>query len=89
MKLRSAECFLEFCAAAEGAVEAVGAEQVFVIEDNVVNADDLMFAQLQVIEAGARLVHVHAESKVSVVVQVCPRADDPVHETGFQQRDQA
>ena len=70
VELRRAERLLKRLAAAELAIEAIGAEQVFVIEDDVVDADDLILAQGQVVEAGPRLVHVHAEGEVRVVVEI-------------------
>ena len=52
MEFGGAEGFLKRLAAAKLAIEAVGAEQVFVIEDDVVDADHLMFAQGQIVESG-------------------------------------
>ena len=89
MELGGADRLLERLAAAEGAVEAIGAEQVLVVEDDVVDANDLVFAQRQVVEAGPRLVHVHAQGEVGVVIEVGPGADDPVDEAGLDQRHQA
>ena len=42
VELRGAQRLLKRLAAAQRAVEAVGAEQVFVVEDDVVDADDLV-----------------------------------------------
>ena len=85
VELGRAHGLLEGLAAAEGAVEAVGAEQVFVVEDDVVDADDLVLAQLDVVHARPALVQVHAEGEMRVVVDVRARADDPVDEPGLDQ----
>src|SRR5437588_12574468 len=89
MKLRGPHRLLKRLAATEGAVEAVGAEQFLVVEDDVVNANDLVFEELQVVKSWPRLVHVHAESEVRIVIKVGAGADDPVDETGFNKRHQA
>ena len=73
VELGRAHRLLERLAAAQRAVEAIGAEQVLVVEDDVVDADDLVLAQLQVVQAGPRLVHVHAQGEVRVVVEVGAR----------------
>ena len=70
-------------------IEAVGAEQVLVVEDDVVDADDLVLAQLQVGEARPGLVQVHAEGEVRVVVEVRAGGDDPVDEAGLDERHEA
>src|SRR5262245_18706327 len=89
VKLRRAKGLLKGFAAAQGRIELVGAKQILVIEDDVVDANDLMLAELEVIQPGPRVVQVHAKSKVRVVVKVCPGADDPVDEAGLDQRDKA
>ena len=83
VELGGAERLLERLAAAERAEEPVGAEQVLVVEDDVVDADDLVLAQSQVVEVGPGLVQVHAEGVVRVVVEVRPGGDDPVDEPGL------
>src|SRR5438876_12070123 len=60
MKLGGAKCFLKRLTPAQRPVEPIGAEQVLVVEDDVVNPDDLVFTELEVIQARPRLVHVHA-----------------------------
>src|SRR5262249_32905025 len=61
---------LKGLSAAQRPVEAIGAEQVFVVENNVVDSDDLVFAQLQVIQPRTGLMHVHAERKMGVMVEI-------------------
>src|SRR5205085_6999717 len=65
MKLRRPERLLERRAAAQRAVEAIRAEQVFVIEDDVINSDHLVLAQLEIVQERPRLVHLHAECERS------------------------
>ena len=71
------------------AVERVGIEQGLVIEDDVVDADDVVLPQGVVVEVGPALVERQVEREVGVVVEVGAGGDDPVHEPGLDQRDQA
>jgi hypothetical protein len=89
VKLRRAEGALKRLAAAEGAVKVVGGKEVIVLKNDVVNPDDVLLAQLQVVKEGPRLMQVHAQGEVGVVVEVRSGADDPVEETGLHQRHQA
>src|SRR5207245_3598337 len=51
MKLDLAEGFFERFAPAQLPVKLVGAEQVLVVEDDVVNPDDLIFTKLEVVQS--------------------------------------
>ena len=51
MKFGGAKSFLECLFTAQGAIEAVGIEEVVVVKDDVVDADDGMFAESEVVEA--------------------------------------
>ena len=50
--------------------------------------DHLMLAQDSIIHSGPALVHLHAQRKVRVVVDVRSGADNPVHKPGLDQRNQ-
>src|SRR5260370_5104065 len=89
MKLGGAKCFLKSLAPAQRSVKLVGAEQVLVVEDDVVNPDNLVFTELEIVQARPRLVHIHAQSEMRIVVEIGAGADNPVHEAGFDKRDQA
>src|SRR5262249_46209118 len=84
-----AERLLELGPAAQLPEELVGVEQVLVVEDDVVDADDLVLAQLQIGQTRAGLEQVHAQGVVRVVVEVRAGRDDPVDEPGLDQRDEA
>src|SRR5262245_45701115 len=86
MKLRGAERLLERLAATECAIKAIRSKEIFVVENDIVDANDLLFAQLEVVQSRARLVHVHAEGEVGIVVEVGAGADDPVDEAGLDER---
>src|SRR5262245_24324744 len=81
MKFRRAQSLLKRVAATQRAIKAVRAEQVFIVEHDVVDADNAVFAQLQVVESRPRLVHVHSQGEVGVVIQIRSGANNPVDET--------
>ena len=88
VELRGSHDPLKGVAAAQRSVKLVRAEQVLVVKDDVVDADHLVLAQLQIVEPGARLMHVHAQGKMGVVIEIRARADNPINETRLEQRDQ-
>ena len=61
VKLRRAEGLLERIASQQGAIKLIGAEQIFVVEDNVVDANHLVLPQFQVGQARPGLIQIHAE----------------------------
>ena len=67
------------------AVKAVGVEQRLVVEDDIVDPDDRVFAEGEVVEVGPALVERQVEGVVGVVVEVSPGGDDPVDEPGLDQ----
>ncbi len=68
--------------------ERVGGEQHAVIEEDVVDADHALVAQLDVIGGRAAPVHGKPERKVGVVVEIGTGRDDPVDEPPLHQRNQ-
>ena len=69
------------------AEEGVRVQQDAVVEEDVVDADHALLAQLDVVHVERALVHAQAEAEVRVVVEVRARGDHPVHEAGLEQRD--
>ncbi len=69
------------------AEERVGVEQHVVVEEDVVDADDALFAQFHVVGLVRALVHGQPEAEVRIVVEIGTRGHDPVHEAGFHERD--
>ncbi len=80
---------LELATADDLADEGVGVEQDGVVEEDVVDADDVAFAQFDVVEKRRAAVQLHVEAVMDVVVEVGARGDDPVDEAGFDEGDEA
>ena len=80
---------LEFAAADDLADEGVGVEEDGVIEEDVVDADDVAFAELDVVEERRAAVELHVEAIMDVVVEVGAGGDDPVDEARFDEGDEA
>jgi hypothetical protein len=71
------------------AEEGIGLEQDVLIEQDVVDADGALLAQLDVVGPWRPGVNRVAERVVRVVIQVGPGRDDPVDEARLDQRHQA
>ena len=88
VKFVGAHGALEFAALDDLADEGVGVEQNVVVEEDVVNADDPAFAEVDVVEERRAAVELHIEAVMDVVVEVGARGDDPVDEAGFDEGDE-
>ena len=70
-------------------VEGVGVEEHLVVEDDVVDAHDLVAPERDVVEIRAPPVHREADPEVGVVIEIRPGGDDPVDESRLDERDDA
>src|ERR1017187_9867703 len=89
MKFIRAHGSLELRAVDHLTDERIRVEQDAVVEQDVVNADDLAFTQFDVVEKRRAAIELHVEPVMDVVVKVGARGDDPVDETGLDERNEA
>ena len=80
---------LELLPRAHLADELVGREQDTVVEEDVVDPDDALVAQLDVVGGRGPAVHGEAECEMGVVIQVRTGRNDPVDEARLHERDEA
>ena len=69
--------------------ELVGREQDAVVEEDVVDPDHALVAQLDVVRGRRAAVHREPEREMGVVIQVGAGRDDPVDEARLHERDEA
>ena len=87
VQLGGAHLLLEFGLDQDVAQDLVGGHQaVAVAEQHVVDAHDVVVAQLGVVHLEAADAHRVVQREVQVVVEVRAGGDDPVHEAGLDQR---
>ena len=89
MELRRRHGAAELGLAQHLAEEGVGLEQDALVEQDVVDADGALLAQLDVVGPGRAGVDRVAERVMGVVVEVGAGRHDPVDEPGLDQRHQA
>jgi hypothetical protein len=89
MELRRAHRLAELRLSHHLAEEGVGREEDVVVEEDVEDAHDPLFAQHHVVHVRASLVHREPDAEMRVVVEIRTRGDDPVHEAVLEERDQA
>ena len=90
MQLGGAHLVLEFGLDENVAQDFVGGhEAIAVAEQHVIDADDVVVAQLGVVELEAADAHGVVQREVHVVVEVGAGGDDPIHEAGLDERDDA
>src|SRR5271157_4283531 len=70
-------------------VKRVRVQQRLVVEDDVIDADHVVLPQGVVVEVGPALVERQVQRVVGVMVEVGAGGDDPVHEPGRDQWNQA
>ena len=81
MQLGGAHLLLELGLDQDVAQDLVGGHQaVAVAQQHVVDADDVVVAQVGVVHLEAADVHRVVQGEVQVVVEVRAGGDDPVHE---------
>ena len=88
MEFRAAHRALEFLPLDDLPEEGVGAEQHVVVEEDVVDAHDPLFAQHRIACLCIAAVHRQTEAEMRVVIEVRARGDDPVHESRLDERDE-
>ncbi len=67
--------------------ESIGVEQDIVIKEDIVDTDDSFVTEFDVIEEWGAGVKFHAQAEMEVMIEVCARGDDPVHEPCLHQGD--
>src|SRR5437773_3414235 len=85
MKLRRAHRVLKLCACDDVAKERIGLQQDVIVEKDVVDANDALFAQDAIIEIMQAAAHLQANSKMSVVVTIGSWRDNRIYKLGAHQ----
>src|SRR5215204_1189431 len=88
VKFRRGHRALELLTLDEAAEEGVCVEEHRIVEEDVVDAYDLLFAQDDVRDGRVPLMERKPDAEVCVVVEVRPRRDDPVNEPRAHERDE-